>query len=309
MKSIQAAKDYSNLRIDELRLSLRGLAKSYSNVTVVIVGSLARRDASAESDIDYFAIVDGDDSYPDLMADLGEEVKKLGFKPPAADGAFASVLKRSAFLESIGGAEETNGDLTRRMLYLLESDWVIGENIYKEIFEAIIGAYISDNITQHQLARFFLNDLIRYYRTICVDFEYKTSGNKKSWGDRNLKLLFSRKLMYFSGVLVAAETAQSTASVKKAELARLLAMSPCDRLSFICGNDALKALEHYDKFLEWMSDKDRRDLLRSTTPERGAQDEKFREMKNVAHHFSWSLQSLFMRTYPPSHPIHQAIML
>lgn len=309
MQSIQIAKDYSNGTIDQLRSGLTELSSKYHNATVVVVGSLARREASRESDIDYFTIIDGEDEYPALMEDVGKIVERLGLKPPSSNGAFAAVVRRSNFLASIGGGDETNADLTRRMLYLLESDWLMGGNLYQTILESIIKDYISDNITQHQLAKFFLNDLIRYYRTVCVDFEYKTAGSKKSWGDRNIKLLFSRKLMYFSGVLAAAETAQSSAEVKKSELARILALSPYDRLIEICGSDARKSLDFYDQFLGWMADPSRRELLRGTSPIREDQTEAFREMKNVAHHFSWSLQSLFLRTYPPSHPIHQALML
>jgi len=49
-----------------------------------------------------------------------------------------------------------------------------------------------------ETSRFLLHDLIRYYRTICVDFEYKTYENGKPWGDRNIKIQFSRKFLYFS---------------------------------------------------------------------------------------------------------------
>lgn len=78
---------------------------------------------------------------------------------------------------------------------LLESDWLYGQEIYRGLFRSIIERYIGQKITQHQLARFFLNDLIRYYRTICRFPEYKTANGGKSWGDRNLKLMFSRKLL------------------------------------------------------------------------------------------------------------------
>lgn len=82
---------------------------------------------------------------------------------------------------------------------------------------------------------FFLNDLIRYYRTICVDFEYKTFEANKPWGIRNIKLIFSRKLIYFSGVLIAAEMYQRSAQQKKKIVKELISLSPVERLRKACG--------------------------------------------------------------------------
>ncbi|MEV5117163.1 hypothetical protein [Stenotrophomonas indicatrix] len=309
MQSLSRAKEYSNSRIEQLRAGLSELSVEFPNAVVVVVGSLARREASGESDLDYFIIQDSEDVDLSLFDKIGAAVQEMGFKAPSIDGAFATVVRKSDFIASIGGGDESNADLTRRMLYLLESEWVMGGNIYEEIFSLIIEAYISDKITQHQLARFFLNDLIRYYRTVCVDFEYKTSEIGKSWGDRNIKLLFSRKLMYFGGVLAAAQTAQSTFTFKRSELKRLLKLPATERLTEICGASAERALKTYDMFLSWAEDPEARDLLRETTQDRTQQTEEFRSIKNIAHHFSWDLQSLFIATYPPSHPIHQAMLL
>ena len=60
----------------------------------------------------------------------------------------------------------------------------------------ILERYVANEIADHQLALFLLNDIIRYYRTVAVDYEFKTIENEdpKPWALRNIKLVFSRKL-------------------------------------------------------------------------------------------------------------------
>lgn len=304
--NILEAKVYSEKTLGELRSAVEHLSLPSDSI-VVTVGSLARREASSQSDLDYFIVLDGVNNR-DILKEVNEAISGLGLRPPSSTGAFAKAISSAEFLDKIGGNGESNDDLTRRMLFLLESDWIHGGAKYEALFDGVIERYIRDGITQHQLARFFLNDLIRYYRTICVDFEYKTATAGKSWGDRNIKLMFSRKLLYFSGLVAAAATAQSGCEFKRCELKRLLRLSPLSRIEDVCGQDCHRILNRYDAFLGWMADGRIRELLKSTTPERGGHGEEFRSMKNAGHHFSWELESLFHRRYAPTHPINQALM-
>lgn len=305
-RNIQVARSYSEHILGTLREKMEGLSLP-AGALVVVVGSIARREASAQSDIDYFVISDGDPGR-DILVEVAEAIGSLGLRAPSPTGAFAKVISATEILDKIGGNNESNDDLTRRMLLLLESDWIYDEAGYRELINSVIERYIRDGITQHQLARFFLNDLIRYYRTICVDFEYKTVSAGKSWGDRNIKLMFSRKLLYFSGVLAAAQTAQSSCMSKRSILISFLRKPPLVRLEDVCGSDASMVLESYDKFLGWMADSEIRDLLKRTTADRHSHTDDFRELKNAGHHFSWCLESLLHRRYAPTHPINQALL-
>lgn len=308
LSHIQKSKIYSEDLVSQLRGALAQISLD-DNLAVVIVGSLARREASEQSDLDYFIVYNAVVEPEGALDAIKGAVEALGLTPPSADGAFAKIVSSEEFLSTIGGTEESNRDLTRRMLFLLESDWIYGELMYNSLLDAVIQRYIRDGITQHQLARFFLNDLIRYYRTICVDFEYKTLDCGKSWGDRNIKLMFSRKLLYFSGVMAAAETVQSSCDYKRKELRRLLLMAPIDRIVDVCGHDAERVMKRYDAFLGWMSDSVLRSRLKSTTADRHSHTDEFRAMKNSGHHFSWELESLLHRRYAQTHPIYQAVLL
>lgn len=307
--NIQRAKDYSENVVVRLRTAMDALAREHPEASVVIVGSLARGEASPLSDLDYFAIYKGVRPPDDYLEEVRRIISAEGLRAPAKGGAFAEFVSTQELLESIGGQDESNKILTKRMLLLLESEWITSESTFQNIIDALIGKYIRDEITQHQLARFFLNDVIRYYRTICVDFEHKTVNGGKSWGDRNLKIMFSRKLLYFSGILAAAQTTQSDGAFKRAELRRLLRLCPIDRIWDVCGEQAHRVLAQYDQFLSWMSDEDTRELLRKTTGVRADHTPRFREMKNAGHHFSWTLESLLHQRYAPTQPIFQALIL
>jgi len=306
---IRAAKEYSGQIIKSLREAL-GVTSAERSISIVIVGSLARGEASSFSDLDYFLVSDGNEVSGQVTQDnVVIAAKNIGLREPSAGGAFGGMVSRSNLLDIIGGEGDSNSALTRRMLFLLESDWIGGRTLYDAILTEAVERYISEKITQHQIARFLLNDLIRYYRTICVDFEFKTVSVGKSWGDRNIKLMFSRRLLYFSGVLAVAATAQSAWLEKRRVLSRLLCMTPIERIQDICGDSASQLLDSYNDFLGWMADATSRKLLSETTSDKLSHSEAFREMKNAGHHFSWHLERLLQRTFASSHPIHQALIL
>jgi len=310
-ENISTASNYSEGLITRLRADLKSGLSEREDICVVAVGSLARREASAESDLDYFIVSKNDLEEKD-GGDLCKKVRELaeaaGIRPPSAGGAFAAHVTVESIVKNIGGADDSNELLTRRMLFLLESEWLHNEKLYESVLDEAIKRYIRDSITQHQICRFLLNDLIRYYRTICVDFEHKTGSGGKSWGDRNIKLMYSRKLLYFSGILAVAQTNQHTAEEKRKILGFLLRLTPIERIKEVCGNASDGTLRRYNYFLGEMSRPDVRKMLQGTTDDRKEHSEEFRKFKNEGHHFSDDLELLLRTQYPPSHSIHQALM-
>ena len=134
------------------------------------------------------------------------------------------------------------------MLLLLEGEWLFNEAGLRDILER----YIADNITDHQIALFLLNDVVRYYRTMAVDYEFKTVETEevKPWAIRNIKLIFSRKLLYASGLFSVATTAERTRSQKISELERLFNLTVIDRMESICGPRSRRMLQRLQPFLE-----------------------------------------------------------
>ncbi len=164
-------------------------------------------------------------------------------------------------------------------------------------------------MTDHQLALFLLNDIIRYYRTVCVDYEFKTYEGQKPWGIRNIKLIFSRKLLYASGLFSVALTCDRTRDKKVEVLLDLFDLPPVERIAEVCGRaSAVGALESYDRFLERLGEAEVRDRLNALTKEQRT-DSLFRELKNEGHHFTREILRLFETTFDTTHPIRRAVVV
>ena len=293
---------------------MRDCAKSFKldkDLFFGTVGSFARGEATAESDLDFFVgYRDGKASEADdALKTLRAELLRLAGKAPSPTGAFGETQRLEEMLENIGGDDDSNSKITRRVLLLLEGDWIAGEQLFVELRNNLVGRYVRGNISSHQLCLFLLNDIIRYYRTICVDFDFKTVQNSKPWGIRNIKLIFSRKLIYFSGVILVAETYQRSYQEKLRILKEGFAKSSTQRLLDICGEAALPALMLYDGFLKALDDPSIRAQLEATTEKSRNDNEVFRALKDSGHHFSLKLMNLLHQTFWLGHPIHRALVL
>jgi hypothetical protein len=310
MKAIETAKQFSNEKLDKLRTSVAPLVPQEE--MVFINGSYARREASAGSDIDFYIVTRRDDATePDWAEKVRDAISAIVPVEPAADGAFARVEPRDTLLRNIGGEYDDNHNLTRRMLLLLEGEWLFNESGLKDVRRSILERYIAEGMTDHQLALFLLNDIVRYYRTMAVDYEFKTVEEQKAkpWGIRNIKLVFSRKLLYASGLFSVALTADQTRERKIHILEQLFDLPVIDRMKQICGaTKSERMLTSYDHFLAKLEDRKVRERLKSLDKENGRKDDLFRELKNEGHHFTRELLKLFEETFDSTHPIRRAIV-
>ena len=146
---------------------------------------------------------------------------------------------------------------------------------------------------------------------MAVDYEFKTveTSKAKPWGIRNIKLVFSRKLLYASGLFSVAMTADRTREQKILILERLFDVPVIDRMKEICGGERTeRVLASYNHFLSRLEDVTVRDRLKSLSTENGRKDELFRELKNEGHNFTRELLKLFEGTFDATHPIRRAII-
>src|SRR5581483_9277846 len=305
MKAIEDAKKFSDEKLHLIREAIKPLVPS--GEMVFINGSFARREASPSSDADFYIVTRGADLKPNWAPQVRSEIEKIVPIAPAQDGAFADVEQLDTLISNIGGEHDDNHNITRRMLLLLEGEWLFNDTGLRDIRRRILERYIADGITDHQLALFLLNDVVRYYRTMAVDYEFKTVENKKAkpWAIRYIKLVFSRKLLYASGLFSVATTADQTRKQKLDGLEKLFELTVIDRMKLICGAAARPMLDSYNHFLTKLEDRALRDHLNSLKKE-DRKDPTFSELKNEGHHFTRELLKLFENTFDSTHPIHRA---
>jgi hypothetical protein len=264
MKAIATAQQFSNQKLIEIRSAIESLVPS--GEMVLINGSFARREASAGSDVDFYIVSQSGEEKPVWADAVKAAIEKIVPIAPAEDGAFYHVEPAETLIKNIGGEHDNNPNITRRMLLLLEGEWLFNEAGLRDVRKKILERYITESITDHQLALFLLNDIVRYYRTMAVDYEFKTAetAKVKPWAIRNIKLIFSRKLLYASGLFSVALTAERTRNQKISELERLFELPVIERMQAICGPRSGAMLTSYDHFLGKLEDMNVRDHRQGT---------------------------------------------
>jgi len=179
-----------------------------ADISVVVFGSWARGELTEGSDDDWAVVVGREfaDDDPDVARAMAVAQKHLGGegRKPGSQAVFGVPFDVSGLVTNIGLDADTNRNLTRRMLLLLESRELAGR-IHAACWRTVLDRYLRFGIKNYRPPRFLLNDLVRYWRTICVDFEgmhRHTGGEDPKWVTRNAKLRASRKLL-FAGALIS----------------------------------------------------------------------------------------------------------
>jgi hypothetical protein len=278
-------------------------------VATCMFGSSARRELTDGSDDDWAVVVAGLPVEDDRVTrevelaggQLGQDERKPGSQP-----IFGVSFRVDDLVDKIGLDGDTNTNLTRRMLLLLESCELHG-TVRDEAIARVLERYLNEGVKPLRVPRFLLNDLVRYWRTICVDFEGKAaqgaSGEDPKWATRNAKLRTSRKLLFVGGlvsVLLCAH--QDDIDEMQSFLTRWLDAPPLDRLAaaFLYAatvqpgvlETGLRTFSAYDRWLGLMADKTVRDELLTITPSGRDSSPLFQEIREIGREFEAGLISL-----------------
>lgn len=292
-----------------------------SDTSVVVFGSLARGEYTTRSDVDWTLLIDGqaDPGHFEAVRAITRALKREGFGEPGPSGVFGNVAVSHPILHQIGGQEDTNKLTTQRILLLLESRSIGRHEALDRVVNLVLSRYVEDDrgllfgSKGDLVPRFLLNDIVRYWRTVTVDFVYKQRDREDGWALRNAKLKMSRKLIFAGGMLACfapqlfaggEPLRGASGKVDVFRLVRFLRdrvrIPPLDQLAEAALRPSVRAetargvFEAYDAFLGVLQDDEKRaHLKRLTFADLDRGDALFRDTSRIGRRFQEALDRLF----------------
>jgi hypothetical protein len=295
--------------------------------SVVVFGSMARDEMTTGSDVDWTLLIDGqaDPLHRDVSNYVASQVY-AAFKGPNPQGTFGGMAFSHDIVHQIGGQDDTNDNITKRILLLTESRPIGPSGAYERVIRNVLCRYIDDDASfspksskkEFSIPRFLLNDVVRYWRTMAVDYAHKRRARDgKVWAIRNVKLRMSRKLIFVSGILTCYSchlkprfaVEKSLFGTKEAQLplkshlVHYVEMTPLEILAEALldharPDTARTAFDAYDAFLRTTNDADSRKHLETLSIEDAENDPLFSQMLEISHRFQESLTKLFFYDDP-----------
>lgn len=278
-----------------------------SDASVVVFGSWGRGELTRGSDHDWAILVDAGD--PDQRSDitrLDSAVRKvLGAdeRKPGTQEVFGRAFGCDELVEQIGLDKDSNTLLTRRMLLLLESAPVLNPVVHNRCHARVLDTYLERGTKDFRVPRFLLNDLVRYWRTVCVDSEGKHWGldaDDGKWVTRNAKLRTSRKILFASGLLPVLGAMQHRVKDQRCFLHEQLDALATDRIAhaFVAHDQGrsieagARGLRAYDRFIALLDNPEVRDHLRELRPAERDRSAIWGEIRTCGRELEQSLLAL-----------------
>ncbi len=306
------------------------------DVDLVVFGSLARREWTSGSDVDWTMLIDGQ-ANPDhrlIARNLTTSLEAISYKgkrlnPPGVEGIFGNMAFGHEIVHHIGGQADTNRNTTQRILLLLEATAVTdaegdGDGPFERIVRQVLNRYLrsdsnfhSRNDNESRIPRFLLNDIVRYWRTMCVDFAYKDWEQAgKKWAVQNIKLRMSRKLLFMSGLFTVFSCFRNEELQRdkvddgdyllpfQSHMLNFVHSTPLDIVVWTLERLGLRErgieiLNHYEQFLAIINDETARNHLGNLSEGDVYDDDRFLECRQISHDLQSVLREICFEEESP----------
>lgn len=297
------------------------------DTSLMVFGSLARGEWTSKSDLDWTYLIDGvaNSDHQRISQQIRFLLKKKKIIGPGATGTFGDMAFSHDIVHQIGGQNDTNRNTTQRILLLLESCCIgkteIGRiGAHERVLRAVISRYIEEDdhpltpdSKRYRVPRFWVNDVVRFWRTMAVDFASKQRDRGgEGWGLRNAKLRMSRKLIFASGLLVCFganldyelnRRISTDKNVIKLNLAKYIrdqvSSTPLQILANAIDQYAVpqpiakELFGAYAEFLKILDDRKLRKALENVRSADSRTDPTFKRIRKISEAFEHALDNIF----------------
>jgi hypothetical protein len=270
----QKRADYSQTRLTELRNRVAKIPEvtALQGLTIFAAGSYGRLEASEHSDIDVFFFVDGDRKNLNephtlelrIFGRVIEIADEMGFPKFSNDCEYLALLFTDEIRSNLGGRIDDHGNyFTARMLFLLESRCLFGDETSKKIAGGIINSYFKDFPDHPRTFQpiFLINDICRFWKTLLLNYEHKRNFGGQPEAElkktkqkvRNFKLKHSRMTTCFASI---AALGSFNAPVTEEQVIAITKLTPRQRLESVAERvpsakgPVNEVLEKYEWFLQ-----------------------------------------------------------
>lgn len=262
-------------RIRDFRAQLKSSEQRCAGkACVYMTGSFARGEASKYSDLDLFIVSKcKEGSTQSLLsrlddicvkAELIQAARDLNFPEFSGDGEYLTKHTDGGLIKALGTPkDDAENTFTARLLLLLESKPLLGDEVFEEITQNVIEAYWRD-YEDHKncfIPAFLANDILRLWRTFCVNYEARTRTEpaiqKAKRKLKNYKLKHSRMLTCYSALLYLSAVYSECQTVTPDDAIKMISITPSQRLEWLLSKQQLsnahkdisELLASYEKFL------------------------------------------------------------
>ena len=241
---------WTSTKIINLRNELKEAeALAAARACVYATGSYGRGEPSSHSDLDLFILAKNEADGKSLLrkldeirikADLIEVTKRLGFKDFSRDGQYLEQHTLYEFTNALGTEhDDVTNTFTARLLLLLESCPLVEASVHEQMINDVVAAYWRD-YQDHKsdfLPAFLSNDILRLWRTFCVNYEARTTRRpdlEKAKGKiHNFKLKHSRMLTCYSALLCLLAIYGQQKTVHPTDALAIIRRTPTERLEWL----------------------------------------------------------------------------
>ncbi|MDT7042683.1 nucleotidyltransferase domain-containing protein [Candidatus Nitronereus thalassa] len=320
MNFLRTRRDKALARLKKLQIHLKEAHKlSKGKVCVYVTGSFGRGEASNYSDLDLFIVGKEEKNFRVLSnldeilvkAELIKATRKLNFPEFSGDGEYLKHYTVGDLVASLGKPDDdATNTFTARLLLLLESRPLLEEQIHKQAINSVINAYWRD-FRGHEsefVPAFLVNDIIRLWRTFCVNYEARTqtsSDEKRAKRKlKNYKLKHSRLITCYSAIFYLMATMGKKDTVTQYDAKKMVYLSPIERLEWLLGEKGFtdfsskinEILSLYQNFLT-KTDQDEKTLVKLFLNDKKSR-EYLREANKLGDHVFELLRAIGERQKP-----------